>query len=247
MQEKLHYIFVHPFYLLLDIFLRFPIRGSRFFKHFLKLKIYILQPVLHGVPLRFSVRVLLWLGECGLLILDLLGLPEWYEIGNCWVKTSRTLSKEELLMAEDIFGDTLPYYRIRLDERAYLGPRQYHFCYVSFCVINSWKKMPPAILIHELVHVWQFRHFGSPYLLRALLAQRTIAGYDYGGWQALLRARDQAGGLSTFNYEQQASIIEDFFRLRQHGCARWASAGIELHLEIYRYFVDSLQNAKYKL
>jgi hypothetical protein len=93
-----------------------------------------------------------------------------------------------------------------------------------------------------LVHVWQFHHFGSPYILRALLAQRTDLGYDYGGLPALKRARAAQQGLQAFNYEQQASILEDFFRLHQSGFARWSPEGRKSQLPIYEYFVTSLQN-----
>lgn len=198
--------------------------------------------VLYGIRLSIGARFLLWLGEFLFLFLDIIGIPEWYEMANCWIKRdSRPLTGEEKQLAKYIFGDTLPLDRLRLDERARIGPKQYHFCYVSFCVINSWEAMPPAILVHELVHVWQFQRYGSPYIFRALLAQRTRMGYDYGSFTALERAKMQGLDLQAFNYEQQASIIEDYFRLHRTGYARRNPEAAKKQFSTYQYFADSLQ------
>lgn len=229
--------------LLLDIFRQLPGRIWRWWQHIRQLPVYFSSSILHGIRLPPASRFSLWIGEWLFLLLDILGFSEFYEIANCWLKRhSRLLTEEEKKIALAIFGPTLPLGRIQLDERAHLGPKQYRFCYVSFCVINSWEAMPPAILVHELVHVWQFHHCGSPYILRALLAQRTALGYNYGGFPALERARAEEGGLMAFNYEQQAAIIEDYFRLQQTGFARWSSIRGEKQLPIYQYFVADLQN-----
>lgn len=228
--------------LIADIFRLFFRRVERWFRHVFLLPHYVKTGLLYGLRLPIAARFSLWLGEFLFLFLDILGVPEWYEIGNCWIKgNSRPLTGEEKQLAGYIFGNTLPLDRLQLDERARIGPKQYHFCYVSFCVINSWETMPPAILVHELVHVWQFQRYGSPYILRALLAQRTPMGYDYGGLEALQRVSEQGLGLEAFNYEQQASIIEDYFRLHRTGFARWSADAVKKQLSTYQYFVDSLQ------
>jgi hypothetical protein len=230
--------------LLADIFRQLFPRLLRWAAHWLKLPAYLKNSRLYGVNLHPAGRLLLWTGEGVFLLLDIIGLPEGYEIANCWFKGRiRTLTEHEKALARSVFGSTLPLDRIQLDERAYIGPKQYRFCYVSFCLINSWEAMPPAVLVHELVHVWQFQRVGSPYILRALLAQRTSMGYDYGGTRALIQARERGMGLQAFNYEQQAAIIEDFFLLQQGGFARWVANGRKPHLTVYRYFVDSLRTA----
>lgn len=243
--ENFRHKFQLSFRLLVDIFRLFPERLYRWFRHWSRIPVYLREPVLYGIHLSQGGRLSLWLGEWLFLLLDIMGLPEWYELGNSWIKFgSRPLNAQEKSLARFIFGPTIPLYRIQLDERARVGPRQYHFCYVSFCVINSWEEMPPAILVHELVHVWQFQRFGSVYILRALLAQRTPRGYDYGGIGPLDDARQQGVALRPFNYEQQASIIEDYFRLHRTGFARYGSQGAVKQLDIYQYFVDSLQKQR---
>lgn len=238
LQKKINFTLA----LLLDIFRQLLVRLSRLVYHFFIFPQYLTTTKLHGIQFSFLARVFLWLGELIFLVLDVVGIPEWYEIGSAWLKyNSRPMKPSEVALAKSIFGPQLPYWRIRLDEKAYLGPRQYHFFYVSFCVINSWRKMPAAILVHELVHVWQFQRYGSPYIIRALLAQTTKAGYDYGQKKGLEAAISTGQGLAFFNYEQQASIIEDFFRLRADGLARWGSANALDYLETYRYFHDALQ------
>ena len=143
-------------------------------------------------------------------VLDLLFVFDAYEaISNRLTPQLRRLTPREYDELHCIFGDSVPYGRIRIDERAYLGPRSHRFCYVSFHTINSWGPIPPAILVHETMHVWQYVHEGACYIPRALAAQRTVAGYDYGGRAGLMATRH----LSDLNYEQQASVIEDAYRL----------------------------------
>lgn len=230
---------------ILDILQSLPTRVARITQHFFVFFSYLNRRPIYGVKLSLVGRFALWFGELFFLFLDLIGIPEFYEIVNLWFKTNvRGLKPGELRWAKTIFGDALPYARIRLDERAYLGPRQYQFCYVSFCVINSWHTMSPAVFIHELVHVWQFQQYGSPYILRALLAQQTSAGYDYGGIIALERAKDQKQGLTPFNYEQQAAIVEDYFRLKSGAPGRWQKIKDEQKLETYRYFINAMMKNK---
>lgn len=61
-----------------------------------------------------------------------------------------------------------------------------------------------ALLIHEMTHVWLRAQTGSlfDYLIRGL-TERT---YDY-----KLTGQDR---FSSFGMEQQADIVEDYFRLR---------------------------------
>lgn len=232
--------------LLIAIAASLPVRLARLLRHFPLLFQYLSKPGLYGIHFRSINRLLLWLGELPFVLLDILGLPEWYELGNLWLKpAARPLNPQELIWARRIFGENLPYWRIRIDERAHFGPRQYHFCYVSFCVVNSWEAMHPAVFIHELVHVWQFHQQGSVYILRALLAQRTFSGYDYGGKAALQHAQARGLSLHAFNYEQQAAIIEDYFRLQFNGPLRWERATNPQDLDTYRYFARTLTEIHY--
>lgn len=84
--------------------------------------------------------------------------------------------------------------------------------------------MHEALLIHELVHVWQYERLGSVYIPLALKAQHSKEGYDYGGVQALQQALATGRDLLDFNLEQQADIVADYFCLLHGRPTRWSRA-----------------------
>lgn len=220
--------------LALDFILKFPLRAWRLFLY-----------SSNGVKsiLGFNIRIRLvpwwWFGLV-LMLADWLGLVELYEGLSAMSKfRSRPLDAEESKRAKLIFGDTIDLQRVRIDERAWLGPKQYQFCYVSFHTINSWGLMRDDILIHELVHVWQYERFGAIYIAKALQAQAG-EGYDYGGWARLNIVKRTRGKLLDFNFEQQADIVMDYYRLLTGRTARWGNATAGNILE-YEYFVDQLK------
>ena len=174
-------------------------------------------------------------------MVDLCGGVEFYELcSGLYKSATRKLTADEVLLAEQVFGKNLHYTRIRVDESAWAGPKQYHFCYVSFYTINSWGKMQDDVFIHELVHVWQYQQFGAAYIARALMAQRR-AGYDYGGLSGLKEAKAQHLSLLHFNFEQQADIVMDYYRLLKGRRPRWGTA-TAADIRYYQYFVDHLRN-----
>jgi hypothetical protein len=68
-----------------------------------------------------------------------------------------------------------------------------------------------SLLVHELVHVYQFERVGSQYIAQALRAQRT-EGYRYDGWIGLNDARQSCRRYRDYNREQQAQIAQDYYR-----------------------------------
>lgn len=170
-------------------------------------------------------------------LLDFVAFFDLYEaLTNALLPAPRPLTPAEYQLLVPIFGSSIPYDLIRIDERAYVGPSWSHFCYVSFHTINSWGPMSPPTLVHEAVHVWQYTRRGAVYIPRALYAQTTPEGYNYGGL-APLRAKRE---LEDFNYEQQADIIEDFFRLANGYEAQWVRGrGAEV-LPYYYPYVNEL-------
>jgi hypothetical protein len=70
-----------------------------------------------------------------------------------------------------------------------------------------------AWLVHELVHVWQYRRMSWGYLSRALEAFLRLGplAYDYGGAAGLITADRQGKRLLDFNPEQQADIARDYY------------------------------------
>jgi hypothetical protein len=155
-----------------------------------------------------------WLLECFFLVLDVLCVPDLLMLIDRLVKPRRrALTRREIELARSVFGDYMDYRKVRVDSNAHLGPRQFGFAYVGFHVVKSWGELSEPVLIHELVHVWQYSRFGSVYIPRALWAQHFGGGYDYGGEAALLRVYERGGGLLEFNYEQMGEVVADYFRL----------------------------------
>ncbi len=158
----------------------------------------------------------------------------------------RRLTAAEIQMAEQVFGQSIDYQKVRLDARARIACRKHGLAYVGFHSINSWGELSPPILIHELMHVWQFQHLGAVYIPRALFAQTTRAGYDYGGVENLRRALAEGRSLLDFNYEQQADIVADFFCLKMGWRPRWCRAD-RAYLPVFQALVEGCLNQGLKI
>ena len=181
-----------------------------------------------------------WWLEVVYLLLDLAAVPELYETLTDWLKwNTRPLRAEERALLEPLFGDSIDYDRVRIDERALIGPPQWRICYVSFYTINAWGKMSPDLLIHETVHIWQFTQLGSVYIPRALRAQYSQEGYNYGGAPRVATWAGRGALLQDFNLEQQADLVADYWRLSRGIRPHWGPAG-PADLPAYAYFVRQL-------
>ncbi len=176
--------------------------------------------------------------ETTFLLADLLFFPEILMLLNQTLKpNTRRLTEREITLARSIFGETIDYQKVRVDERSHIGCRQYRFAYVGFHFVNSWGKLSDPHFIHEMVHVWQFQCLGSVYIPRALWAQRTPEGYNYGGISTLKRAAEQGKTLADFNYEQQGDIVADYFCLKNGWKPRWCAAD-SAYIPIFETLVE---------
>ena len=142
------------------------------------------------------------------------------------------LTGDEIVAATSVLGPgSLRFQDIRVAQGGVLRPifrRNGGRGFATFHTVNLpstgyHERSNVAILLHELVHVFQYERAGSRYFAEALLAQRE-AGYDYGGVEALQRARAQGKHLRDFNREQQAQIAQDYYVHRGHG---WDTAAFE--------------------
>jgi len=184
--------------------------------------------------------VIYWWLEFSVLILSVLGVAEIYETITDFVKfNTRSLTSWEKKLLRSIYGESINYQRVRIDNLGFIGPRQFRLCYVSFYTINSWGDMSNRILVHEMMHVWQYQKMGAVYIPRALAAQNSAMGYNYGGLPALEAAVQSGEGLNAFNLEQQADIIADYYSLREGYRAQWSDAG-RFDLPLYERFVKEL-------
>lgn len=194
-----------------------------------------------------------WLGTNVVYLLEVVGVGEIYETLADFIKfNTRPLNSTEIAKARVVFGNSIDYSLVRVDEYALLGPSWTDRAYVSFHTINSWGPLNDHTLIHELTHVWQYQKMGAIYMPRAIHAQNTPEGYYYDSNE--LRKRKQARqGLMSFNLEQQGQVLADYYILKTTGKVSITTGVIEQegkryavqeHLEtsqelldLYEYFV----------
>jgi len=66
------------------------------------------------------------------------------------------------------------------------------------------------LVVHELIHTYQFETVGSVYIWQALRAQKTN-GYRYGGWNQLAKDWTDGKHFRDYNREQQGQIAQDYY------------------------------------
>jgi hypothetical protein len=153
-----------------------------------------------------------WFVNAFCYVMDVIALPEVLEILSiAFLWRIRPLDADEILKCQVVFGDSIDYSAVTIDRGARVGMR-YADAYVTFNTINYRHELPDYIFIHEMVHIWQYQQFGSMYIPHALHAQAN-GGYDYGGPYALFQGMKINKKLIDFNMEQQAEIIEDFYKI----------------------------------
>jgi len=192
-----------------------PGRAGRLWRHLLNFRInksvdqsatsFVGQPIAYTVDLFFY-------------LLDIFAVGELYETLCEWAKyNTRALNPQERAIVQELFNGSIDVDRIRIDDLA-LAPRFMRIAYVGIYTINSFGKMSEDLFVHELIHIWQYEQVGSVYIPRALRAQRTVAGYNYGGADAL---REGPQELLAYNYEQQGDILADYWRAKHGRRTRW--------------------------
>jgi len=155
-------------------------------------------------------------------ILDLCIFPEGMDLLWQAIKpNTRRLTPVEEQEARTVFGDSINYRQVRIDEHsliAWLGAKINNCSgmgVTTFHTINFNEKIKTAAgnsnmkwLIHELAHVAQMEYVGSKYLVEAFYAQAT-EGYRY--------TPGAKSHLCDYNREQQASIAADYYIARVSG------------------------------
>lgn len=210
---------------LMDYILHFHLRLWRFFKW-----------IMGMTSIRGSHAFARWVAGIILLAFDILPVAFLMECLLDWIKwKTRPLNKEEKAIAAYIFGANLPLHLITLDSDSMVVKRNRLKAYVAFHMINFDTCISPVVFIHELVHIWQYRTYGAVYISEALWAQRWGGGYNYGGNDAL-KLNDNIG-LSAFNFEQQADIVEDYFRLQNDLPLKWSVRDVDIENVLKRYII----------
>jgi hypothetical protein len=183
-----------------------------------------------------------WVGTRLIDLLEILGVGEVLETVNDFVKfNTRALNSGEVAVAQSVFGKSIDLMLVRIDERAVLGPAFSKRAFTSFHTINAWGELEDSVLIHELTHVWQYEKAGAIYMAQALHAQiqRGLEAYNYGGPDGLRDARAKGMRLTSFNREEQAQIVQDFYLIK-HGQPPWVPGGSAADLPLYAHFVKTV-------
>ncbi len=158
-----------------------------------------------------AVRGLFWIVELVLRGLELFLVFDLVQILITWRSSVHPLSAYDRSLAAAILGDSRYLDLIQYNDRSLFCKNTSVIAFVSGFVINFWTVISDDVLVHELIHVWQYDRVGIVYVPRALYAQRTEENYNYGGVKTLLQEIKEGKAINQYNYEQQAQIIQDFF------------------------------------
>lgn len=173
-------------------------------------------------PLYGRNKLLRWFAGIILLVVDISPLAILYETILDLIKwKTRPLNEKEKEILIPVFGDSINFNLISIDPCLIPVIRKKTIAYVSFHTINFHISISDATLVHEMVHIWQYEKSGAAYISEAIWAQRWGGGYNYGGLESL-RIHLDGDRLNAFNFEQQADIIEDHFRLKNNLPLQWS-------------------------
>jgi hypothetical protein len=166
-----------------------------------------------------------WLATLITRLLDLIGLPELLDFLWRIASHMSPLTGTEIAIASRVLGPTaLRWGDVRVAQGGLLGlwlRLRGDRAFASFYTVNLPRDGPHArenldILVHELVHVYQYERVGSVYGPESLYAQKT-SGYRYGGHDGLRQAWADGKHFCAFNREQQAQIVQDYYLQLCHG------------------------------
>lgn len=211
-----------------------PLRFGRFGKHAWDGLLFFREKEnFKGASVLVRAHLFWWLGLL-LRFMDCFAMGEIYDtmMDLAKFRETRPLRDWEIELGRSVYGDNIRWELVNVDERAYLGPKQKNFAYVTYHTINTWGPLNQSTLMHEFVHIWQYERYGAIYLAKALQAQYSEKKYDYGGLPALRQALAEGKRFEDFNFEQQGDIVGDYHRLRTGYRPLWGDARRE-DLAIY--------------
>lgn len=131
------------------------------------------------------------------------------QYGDAFARDSRVLSPRERPLAESIFQQSINYSKVRIVTSSIIAAPT---TFGSFIRIPPGYSIPDATLIHELTHVWQYQNHGNAYISDSLFHQ-TVAIVTTGDRNNAYTYTIIPGRpLSSYTAEQQAMIVEDYFK-----------------------------------
>jgi len=125
-------------------------------------------------------------------------------------RTWRSMTDYERSKAFEVFGSALAMDDVKLSQGGVMTLGGYsrtlpdHIYFETGVLQRDF-----SILIHELGHVWQYQHGGS---VLGLACSAIEGDYDYDGEHGLRDALAHGRAFSDFGYEEQAQILQDYYR-----------------------------------
>jgi hypothetical protein len=174
---------------------------------------------------------LAWVGRLIAKMLDLVGFAELWTLAMNIIKfwSTRTLTAVEEAEARKVFGGSIAYWQVRIDEQSLIaaigaffsggggmGVTTGHTINFNHKISASPGSSDMAWLIHELTHVAQYTHVGLQYMGEAIHAQAT-GGYAFNEADLAIK------NLADFNREQQGDIIRNYYDLVLYGSSPYAA------------------------
>ncbi|MCB0656303.1 MAG: hypothetical protein KDC57_09220 [Saprospiraceae bacterium] len=161
-------------------------------------------------------KMIYWCCDAGLLLGDVLGFPDLYQMIEVAILTVDRRAAKELPAFSIPYPAMELSHSVRFHASPHVRPNPSTRAYVSFWTINYWGQLDPPTFLHELMHVWQFQAVGSIYIHHALRAQRMVPAYDYGSVDEILERWDTIDIWRDLNFEQMASLGADLqIRIRE--------------------------------
>jgi hypothetical protein len=139
---------------------------------------------------------------------------------------SRSLTAGEIALAKRVFGSSIDYTAVGVSDSKFMGlhPRgvamspdgnlYMHGCYKDDYAAGSTYEQ--SFFLHEMTHVWQYQNKVLNPIAEALkLSLQHKFNYEASYFYTLDAKKD----LLDYNMEQQASIVQDYFSLKETGSA----------------------------
>jgi len=143
-------------------------------------------------------------------MIDITGILEFIE---CLVQIihpkNRFLTDDEKTILRKVYGEEIRYNYLTIDTyRTFMPSKALAFVGLNTLFMNT--SLSNELLVHETCHCLQYQRYGSVYIIRALLAQNSKEGYEYGGL-SFLKKWVHSGNINQFNYEQMAEVFTHYF------------------------------------
>lgn len=143
----------------------------------------------------------------------------------------RRLTAGETALAKTVFGDSVDYAAVWLHDKRILPPGIQHrhqavangnhisFPRTAYSVDFSQEADPnkQSVFIHEMTHVWQHQ---NRVCNTAWEATKETLRHKFNYSKAYFHKLDPAHDLTSYGFEQQAAIVQDYFLLSRHGVSK---------------------------